>query len=238
MGYFELMETACRDVSLELDEEKYRLFMEYKNLIQEWNEKINLTAITEDEEMVKKHFIDSIKVFNFKEFRNARNIIDIGTGAGFPGIPIKIVNPDVNIVLLDSLLKRVNFLNHVITELNLKDIKAVHSRAEELARTEYRDFFDIAVSRAVANLTLLSELCLPFVKKSGYFVAMKGPNVESELNDAKKAISSLGGKLVDVIEVTIEDSDLKHNLVIIRKIMDTPKQFPRKPGAASKKPIK
>ncbi|MGE5627096.1 MAG: 16S rRNA (guanine(527)-N(7))-methyltransferase RsmG [Solirubrobacterales bacterium] len=238
MNYFELMESACRDVSLELNENKYKHFMHYKNLIQEWNEKINLTAITEDEEIIKKHFIDSIKVFNFKEFHNAKNVIDIGTGAGFPGIPIKIIKPDINIVLLDSLLKRVNFLNNVIDELNLKDIKAVHGRAEELARTGYRDHFDIAVSRAVANLTLLSELCLPFIKKNGYFVAMKGPNVDSELNDAKKAISSLGGKLVNVIEVTIEDSDLKHNLVVIRKIMDTPKQFPRKPGAASKKPIK
>ncbi len=238
MDYYSLMETACKNVSIDFDKDKYSLFMKYKDLIQDWNQKINLTAITEDEDMIKKHFIDSIKVFNFKEFETAKTIIDIGTGAGFPGIPIKIVRPDIEVVLLDSLLKRVNFLNEVIGKLDLKRIKAIHGRAEELARIEYRDTFDIAVSRAVANLTLLSELCLPYVKVNGYFVAMKGPGVESELNEAGNAIKALGGRVENVIEVKIEDSDLKHNLVVIRKIMKTPKQFPRKPGVASKKPIK
>lgn len=238
MSYFKIMETACNNVGLNFDEIKYNEFINYKDMIKQWNEKINLTAITEDEDIIKKHFIDSIKVFNFKEFHNANNIIDIGTGAGLPGIPIKIVKPELNIVLLDSLLKRVNFLKEVINKLKLESIKAIHGRAEDLARKEYRDFFDVAVSRAVANLTLLSELSIPFVKINGYFVAMKGPNVNDEIKDAKNAISALGGVIEDIIEVTIEDSNLKHNLVIIRKKMETPKTFPRKPGVASKKPIK
>jgi 16S rRNA (guanine527-N7)-methyltransferase len=238
MSYFELMEASCKNIDMKFDENKYAKFIEYKNMIQEWNEKINLTAITDDDDIIKKHFIDSIKVFNFKEFNNAKRIIDIGTGAGLPGIPIKIVKPEAEVVLLDSLMKRVNFLNEVIKKLNLNDIKAIHGRAEEFGKVEYREVFDIAVSRAVANLTLLSELCLPFVKVGGYFVAMKGPSVDAEITDAKAAISALGGKLQEVVEFDIEGSDLKHNLVIIRKISKTPKQFPRKTGVAAKKPLK
>ena len=237
MSYYELMNKSCKNVNLEFDENKYSKFIEYKNLIQQWNEKINLTAITGEDEIIKKHFIDSIKVFNFKEFKNAKCIIDIGTGAGFPGIPISIVKPEIEIVLLDSLMKRINFLEQVINQLKLENISAVHGRAEDFAR-EKREVFDIAVSRAVANLTLLSEWCLPFVKVGGYFVAMKGPAVETEIFDANAAISKLGGKLENVIEVDIEDSDLKHNLVIIRKIFNTPVQFPRKPGAAVKRPLR
>jgi len=238
MSYYELMDKACKNVDLEFDENKYSKFIEYKNLIQQWNEKINLTAITDEQEIIKKHFIDSIKVFNLKEFKNSKHVIDIGTGAGLPGIPIKIVKPEIEIVLLDSLLKRVNFLNQVIKDLKLESISAVHGRAEDFGREKYREFFDIAVSRAVANLTLLSELSLPFVKVGGYFVAMKGPAVESEISDANTAISKLGGKLENVIKVDIEDSDLKHNLVVIRKIFKTPVQFPRKPGIAQKKPLR
>lgn len=237
MSFYELMKSSCRSIHLEFDEDKYLKFIEYKNLIQEWNKKINLTAITEDEDIIKKHFIDSIKVFNFNEFKSAKNLIDIGTGAGIPGIPIKILKPELNVVLLDSLMKRVNFLNEVIQKLTITDIKAIHGRAEDFGKIEYREVFDIAVSRAVANLTLLSELCLPFVKVGGYFVAMKGPSVDTEIFDAKAAISLLGGKLEDIVKVDIEDSDLKHNLVIIRKILKTPKEFPRKPGVASKKPL-
>lgn len=238
MDYYKLIEASCRSVDLDFDENKYSQFVEYKNLIQEWNEKINLTAITDDEGIMKKHFIDSIKVFNFPELHNAKSVVDIGTGAGFPGVPMKIVRPDMEIVLLDSLMKRVNFLNEVIAKLGLEGIKAVHGRAEDFAKVEYRDHFDAAVSRAVANMTLLTELCLPFVKVGGYFVAMKGPGAEAEIEEARQAIGMLGGKLEQVIEVEIEESDLKHNLVVVRKVKPTPKQFPRKPGVAAKKPLK
>lgn len=238
MDYYNLIEASCRSVNLEFDEEKYSQFVEYKKLIQEWNEKINLTAITDDEGVMKKHFIDSIKVFNFEGLLDAQCVIDIGTGAGLPGIPMKIVRPNMKVVLLDSLMKRVNFLNEVIAKLGLDDIKAIHGRAEDYGKAEYRECFDVAVSRAVANMTLLTELCMPFVKVGGYFVAMKGPGADAEIADAKAAIAMLGGKLEQVIEVEIEESDLKHNLVIVKKIKPTPQQFPRKPGVAAKKPLK
>lgn len=238
MDYYKLIEASCSSVGLEFDEKKYSQFVEYKNLIQEWNEKMNLTAITDDEGVMKKHFIDSIKVFNFSGLREAESIIDIGTGAGFPGIPMKIVKPDMKVVLLDSLMKRVNFLNEVIAKLGLEDIKAIHGRAEDFGKAEYRECFDVAVSRAVANMTLLTELCMPFVKVNGYFVAMKGPGAGAEIEEAKAAIGMLGGRLEQIIEVEIEESDLKHNLVVVKKIKPTPKQFPRKPGVAAKKPIK
>ncbi|AJA50121.1 ribosomal RNA small subunit methyltransferase G [Clostridium pasteurianum DSM 525 = ATCC 6013] len=239
MKYFNIMESACDNEGVVFNEEKYNKFMKYKNLIKEWNEKINLTAITEDGEIVKKHFIDSIKIFRFPFLKNAKNIIDIGTGAGFPGIPIKIINEEICVVLLDSLNKRINFLNEVIDRLDLKNIKTIHGRAEDYAKNiEYREKFDIATSRAVANMTVLSEFCIPYVKVGGYFVALKGPSIEEEILESKNAIGTLGGRLEDIIKVDIEESDLKHNLVIVKKIKQTPKQFPRKSGIVTKKPLK
>lgn len=239
MQYFDIIKTECENIGLQINEEKYSKFVKYKDLMKEWNEKVNLTAITDDREIIIKHFVDSIKAFEFKELNNSVKIIDVGTGAGLPGIPIKIMNDNAEVLLLDSLQKRINFLNEVITQLNLSGIKTVHGRAEDLgADLNYREKFDIAISRAVANMAVLTEFCLPFVKKNGYFVALKGPAVQDELNEAKKAISLLGGKLEDVIQVDFKDGDLKHNLVIVKKIKPTPKQYPRKAGTASKKPIK
>ena len=155
MEYFDILNEASNNEGLEFNEKKYNQFMEYKSLIKEWNEKVNLTAIKEDGEIVKKHFIDSMKVFKFDQLKNAKNVIDIGTGGGFPGIPMKIIKPEINVVLLDSLNKRINFLNEVIKSLELKNIKAIHGRAEDFAQeAQYREKFDIAVSRAVANLTV------------------------------------------------------------------------------------
>ena len=239
MKFFDIMNAACQNVGIDFTERMYNQFMTYKSMIQEWNEKVNLTAITEDEEMVKKHFIDCIKCFNFSELRNVENIIDVGTGAGFPGIPISILGKDIKVSLLDSLNKRINFLNDVSTKLELNSVSTYHGRAEDYARkNEFREVYDVAISRAVANMTVLSELCLPFVKIDGYFVAMKGPSIEEELDDAKNAIGTLGGKVEKVIEVSIEETDLKHNLVIIRKIKKTPDVYPRKAGTAAKKPLK
>ena len=239
MKYFELMKNACDSVEMNFDEDKYNKFITYKNLLQEWNEKINLTAITEDEEVIKKHFIDCIKAFSENQFKEAKTLIDVGTGAGFPGLPIAIMKEDLNITLLDSLNKRVNFLNIVKNSLNLTNVTTIHSRAEDGARNkELREKFDIATSRAVANMAVLSEFCLPYVKVGGYFIALKGPAITDELNDAKNAIGTLGGKLIEVIEASVEGTDLKHNLVVIKKVKETPKTYPRKAGSITKKPIK
>ena len=218
MKFFELMKTASNDVGLEFTELQYEQFIKYMRLLQEWNEKINLTAITEDEEVIKKHFIDCIKSFKSEPIRKAKAIIDVGTGAGFPGLPIAIMNQNVKVTLLDSLNKRINFLNLVVKELGLKNVTTIHSRAEDGARKpELREKFDVATSRAVANMAVLSEFCMPYVKKGGYFVALKGPAIDEELENGKKAIKILGGELKEIIEISIEETDLKHNIVDIKR---------------------
>lgn len=239
MEFFNILQSSCNDVNLDFNDKKYNQFISYKNLIQEWNKKINLTAIVKDQEIIKKHFIDCIKIFKASPIGEAKSLIDIGTGAGFPGIPIKILREDIKITLLDSLQKRINFLNIVIGDLKLKDIQCLHGRAEDYAQeAEHRQNYDVAVSRAVANLAVLSEFCIPFVKKGGYFVAMKGPSVEEEITVATKSIEVLGGKIEDIIKIDIEDTDLKHNLVIIKKLKETEKKYPRKPGIIKKNPLK
>lgn len=239
MEYFQLMKEACEEVGLELKEDQYNKFIDYMKLLQEWNEKINLTAITEDEDVIKKHFIDCIKIFKSDAAKSAKNIIDVGTGAGFPGLPIAIMNPDVKVVLLDSLNKRINFLNAVVSKLELKNVETIHSRAEDGARNvNLREKFDVATSRAVANMAVLSEFCMPYVKVNGYFIALKGPSIEDELKEGQKAIVTLGGNLEKVIEVTIEETNLKHNIVEIKKNSKCPKTYPRKAGTITKKPIK
>lgn len=239
MEFFDLMKTAASEANLDLSEEQYKKFIKYMRLLQEWNEKINLTAITEDEEIIKKHFIDCIKAFKSEPIRNAKTIIDVGTGAGFPGLPIAIMNSNIKVTLLDSLNKRINFLNTVVNELGLENVTTIHSRAEDGARkTELRENFDVATSRAVANMAVLSEFCIPYVKKGGYFIALKGPLIDDELKDGDKAIRTLGGELKDIIEVKIEGTDLRHNIVEIKKIKQCSKIYPRKAGTVNKKPIK
>lgn len=239
MKFYELMKNATEEVGMCLSKEQYDKFMKYMRLIQEWNEKVNLTAITEDEEIVKKHFIDCIKAYKSDELKKAETIIDVGTGAGFPGIPIAIMDENKKVTLLDSLNKRINFLNLVISELGLKNVKTIHSRAEDGARTkELREKFDIATSRAVANMAVLSEFCLPYVKVGGSLVALKGPAIEEELEGSRNAIGVLGGKLKNIIEIKIEETDLNHNIVIVNKIKECPTNYPRKAGIVNKKPIK
>ena len=239
MEFYDLMAKAAEDVGLELTTEQYDQFITYMRLLQEWNEKINLTAILEEEEIIKKHFIDSIKAFKREEFKQNVNVIDVGTGAGFPGIPIAIMNPNINVTLLDSLNKRIKFLDIVINKLGLKNIKTIHSRAEDGARNKnLREKFDIATSRAVANMSVLSEYCLPYVKVGGKFIALKGPAVEQEIEESNVAIKTLGGELEQICEVKIEDTDLRHNLVVVKKIKECAKTYPRKAGTISKNPIK
>ena len=239
MQFFEELSIAAKDVNIELTEKQYEQFIKYMRLVQEWNEKINLTAITEDNEFIKKHFVDCMKAFKSKAIVEANKIIDVGTGAGFPGVPIAILHPTAEITLLDSLNKRINFLNLVVKELGLTNVTTIHSRAEDGARKpELREQFDVATSRAVANMSVLSEFCMPYVKKNGYFVALKGPSIDEELQNGKNAIKILGGELKNIIEVSIEGTDLRHNVVEVLKVKECNKKYPRKAGTVNKNPLK
>ena len=228
-----------KELNITLSEEQINQFMTYYELLVEWNSFMNLTAITEFHEVMKEHFVDSVSLIKAvndlgeKEY----SLIDVGTGAGFPGIPLKIIFPNLRIVLLDSLNKRVNFLNEVISKLNLKEIEAVHGRAEYLAKKDYRESFDFCVSRAVANLATLSEYCLPFVKTGGFFVSYKSEKISEEFENAGEAIKILGGKYVKQVEFTLPSSDIYRNLFVIQKVKNTPGKFPRKAGLPSKEPI-
>lgn len=223
-------------IKVVLSEEQKEMFYHYMNILLEWNQKINLTTITKPEDIIIKHFIDSLTVLKY--IKNEKiNIIDIGTGAGFPGIPIKIANDLNNITLLDSLNKRIVFLQNVINELKLKDIVAVHSRAEEYIKLEKREIYDIAVSRAVANMSTLLEYLLPYVKINGICICMKGPNIEEELENSKKALSILGGKIVNIDNFELPDGS-KRNIIIVKKIKNTPMKYPRINNKPLKEPIK
>ena len=226
-------------LNISLSEYQAEQFICYFDLLIQWNKVMNLTGITEYKEVVQKHFIDSlsiVKAFDQEYFHEGTSMIDIGTGAGFPGIPLKIAFPNLKITLLDSLNKRINFLNEVISSLSLDNIEAVHGRAEDFSKQpEYREKFNFAVSRAVSNLSTLSEYCLPFVKVDGYFVSYKSEKADEELKMADNAIVTLGGKFEDK-----KDFDLYgnfRNLIIIKKVNSTPSKFPRKPGLALKKPL-
>jgi 16S rRNA (guanine527-N7)-methyltransferase len=239
MNFYDLMSKSAEDVGFQLSKEQYEKFIAYMKLLQEWNEKVNLTAIVEDEEVIKKHFIDSMKALKREEVKKANTLIDVGTGAGFPGLPIAIMKGDINVTLLDSLNKRVNFLNTVINELALSNVITIHSRAEDGARdNKLREKFDIATSRAVANMSVLSEFCLPYVKIGGSFIALKGPSVDQEIKESMMAIKALGGELLDVCEVNIEGTELRHNLVVVKKIKECSKSYPRKAGLITKNPLK
>lgn len=210
----------------------------YKEILKEWNTKINITTITDDEEIDIKHFLDSLSPLKTNIFDGKKKLIDIGTGGGFPGIPLKIVKKELNVTLIDSLNKRINFLNEVINRLNLNDIVAIHGRAEEMSiRPLYREKYDIAISRAVASLNTLSEYCIPFVKVGGFFISMKGPEVEEELKSSSNAIKILGGSIADKKLIPLPGTDIVHSLIIIEKIKETPTKYPRGGGKPRKNPL-
>lgn len=238
MKKFTVLEDFLEKYNIELSEKQEQQFCRYFEVLVETNKSVNLTAITEFDEVGEKHFLDSIAPVAFVDFKKYESLIDIGTGAGFPGLPLKILFPHLNVVLADSLNKRINFLNLLIRELGLTDVYAVHGRAEELARKiDYRGKFDICVSRAVSKLSSLSELCIPLVKTGGVFIPYKSGEITEELEKSGKAIALFGGKLKKVKEMTIGNAKLHRCFPVIVKIKNTPDIYPRKNGVPQKKPI-
>lgn len=231
------LKEKANKININLDERQLDLFFKYKELILDWNTKINLTAITDDEEFIDKHFIDSLTVGKYIDSKES-NIIDIGTGAGFPGIPIKILK-DNKMILFDSLNKRLKVLENVIQKLDLSNIEILHGRAEETFKNKkYREMYDIATSRAVANLNVLAEYMLPALKIGGIGICMKSGNIDKEIKEAEKAIKILGGKIEKVEKITLPDTEIQRSIVIIRKQKYTPSKYPRKPGTPRKEPIR
>lgn len=230
------IEKKSSKIDINLDNEICNKLYNYMNLLLEWNEKINLTAITDEKEIILKHFIDS---FTINKFINSGDImLDIGTGAGFPGLPIKIIRPEVDVFLMDSLNKRINFLNEVIESLQLKNIEAFHSRAEEMAKNNrFREKFDVVTSRAVAKLNILLEYMLPYTKIDGKCLCMKGPNIEEEIKEAEKALKILGGEIEKIEKIILPDSNIERKIIIIRKKSATPLKYPRKAGMPTKEPL-
>lgn len=237
------MDCFERDVislGIKLEALQINQFLKYYEILMEWNSFMNLTTITDFQSVMKKHFVDSLSLFRAVRDidKISYSIIDVGTGAGFPGIPLKIAFPNLKITLLDSLNKRIQFLNEVISALNLQNIEAVHGRAEDFAKPgQMREAFDLCVSRAVANLSTLSEYCLPFVKNGGFFVSYKSEKIMEEYEKAKFAINILGGIYENQVEFFLPDSDIYRNLLLIKKEKPTPLKYPRKAGVPSKSPI-
>ena len=223
---------------MKLTEEQKLKLEKYMEGILSWNEKVNLTNITDPAEFRIKHNADSLMCVNFPEFQSAKNIIDVGTGGGFPGIPLAVYAPDKHFTLLDSLNKRLRIIDELAGGLDITNITLVHGRAEDVARNrEHREKYDLCVSRAVSNLATLSEYCLPFIKVGGYLLADKGPGADQEVKDAEKALKTLGGSLVDIRETTMEEYGLDHRILVIEKVRNTPKAYPRKAGTPLKEPL-
>ena len=240
MEYIEFknrLQESFQTQKIDVSEKQCKKFFEYMKLLIEWNEKINLTAIVEPGQVITKHFLDSLTILNYIGTKQQK-IIDVGTGAGFPGIPIKIMDDLSEITLLDSLNKRIIFLQEVINKNNLKNIRAIHGRAEDFGQDKlYREKYDVCVARAVAPMNILVEYLLPFARVNGICICMKGANIEEELEEAKKAINLLGGKIEKVESFGLSGSEDRRNIIIIRKISKTPEQYPRKAGTAKKYPI-
>ena len=231
--FYKKVEEKTNIVLSDIQKKQYEKYFE---LVVEWNQKINLTAITEEEEFYTKHFFDSISLAFFKDYSNIESICDVGSGAGFPSIPLKILYPNLKVTIVDSLNKRIKFLNLVKEELGLVDCNFVHARAEEFGQNkEYRESFEIVTARAVARLNVLAELCLPLVKKDGYFLSLKSQKAEEETKEAINAIKLLGGKLEKDLEFAIEGEE--RHILEIRKAKETPNKYPRKAGTPNKKPL-
>lgn len=229
---------GAKVLNVEITDKQADQLIKYKELLVEWNEKMNLTAITEDFEVITKHFLDCLTVQSSIDLTQVKTLVDVGTGAGFPGLVLKIAFPNVKITLIDSLNKRLKFLQEVIDTLGLKDIECVHGRAEDLGKNKlYREQFEVCASRAVANLAVLSEYTLPFVKKGGYLIALKGQKLDEELTQGQKAVEILGGEIDAVFDVVVPYTDLNHRIAKVKKVKETPKKYPRKAGEPTKAPL-
>ena len=238
MNKEELLRSGAASIGVKLNDTQIQQFIKYHEILVEWNSFMNLTGITEYEEVVQKHFVDSLALCKAIDVSKAQSLIDIGTGAGFPGIPLKIAYPHLKVTLLDSLQKRIKFLNEVVTQLGLEGVETIHGRAEDFAKPSMkRESYDLCVSRAVANLASLSEYCLPYVNLGGYFVPYKSGKVDEELETSKKAVFLLGGKIEEEVKFDLPDSDISRSLIRIKKVSATPKKYPRKSGMATKEPI-
>ncbi len=233
------MEEGFNNLKLPYGKDIENKFILYRDMLKEWNKKINITSIEDDEEIYIKHFIDSVLLLNEDNINENKKIIDVGTGGGFPGLPLIIVNGNYKLTLLDSLRKRIDFLSEVVKALNLQDVKLIHGRAEDFGQSkEHRENYDICVSRAVAPLNVLSEYCIPFVKVGGYFAAYKSDNISREIADSDNAIKKLGGKIKEVKEICLPGTDIVRKIVIIEKNRPTDSKYPRKAGKPSKEPLK
>ncbi|MFA9424251.1 MAG: 16S rRNA (guanine(527)-N(7))-methyltransferase RsmG [Sedimentibacter sp.] len=232
------LEVGFKQLKLTYSTEIENKFIIYRNLLKEWNQKINITSIEEDEDIYVKHFLDSVVLLNEENCNEIKSVIDIGTGGGFPGFPLKIANDNYTVTLLDSLGKRIDFLSEVAKQLELKDVEFIHGRAEDFGqKLEYREQFDICVSRAVAPLNVLSEYCLPFVKVGGYFAAYKSENISQEIIDSESAIIKLGGRVKEIKEINLPGTDIVRKIVIIDKIEQTSSKYPRRAGKPSRDPL-
>ena len=233
-----ILEEGCKELGITLDENQKKQFTDFYEYLVEKNKVMNLTGITEFQEVLIKHFLDSLACVKAVDMSRIKRIMDIGTGAGFPGVPLKIAFPHLEACLLDSLKKRVNFLEETFQMLKLENITAIHGRAEEYAKNkQYRETYDLCVSRAVSNLATLSEYCLPYVKTGGYFISYKSGSVQEEVEQAQKAVKFLGGKIQDVVYFQLPDSEIQRSLVVIEKIKATPGRYPRKAGTPLKEPL-
>ena len=239
MSNIEILRQGIEDFGIEASDKMLADFQKYKEILVEWNQKMNLTGIEDEKEVFIKHFLDSISAVSKGYIKNGMSLIDVGTGAGFPGMPLRISLPDLKVTLLDSLNKRINFLQEVANQIDIDDIEFIHGRAEDFGKDEnYRECFDIATARAVAGLPALMEFCVPFVKVGGHFVCLKGPNANLELEESKKAMEVLGVEYIEKIDIKLPEIDLDHNILVFKKVKNTPIKYPRKAGKVTKNPIK
>lgn len=235
----DILRQGIKDFGIEVNDQMISDLKTYREILVDWNQKMNLTGIEEEKEVFIKHFLDSISAVSNGYIKDGISLIDVGTGAGFPGLPLKICLQNIKLTLLDSLNKRINFLQEVSNTVNLKDVEFIHGRAEDFGKnSDYREQYDVATARAVAGLPILMEFCVPFVKVGGYFVCLKGPNANLELEESKIAMDILGLEFVEKIDIELPNEELKHNILVFKKIKNTPEKYPRKAGKPAKSPIK